>query len=155
MQTEETTEAAQYTEAEVSAYVEKYRAAVKQVEELRLKVRAGFEGLPTLEDKFKFVLELGYDFLDEDGWYCGHLELEDGTEISLYDDFYWERHETRDISWFFDEMYRTFADKYLYGEELKAAMLANYTEILNQDTPHATVVRDLLEQGTGKATFDW
>lgn len=155
LQTQEETATPQFTEVEVSAYVEKYKHAVKQVEQLRERVRIGFNGLPTLEDKFKFVLELGADFLDEDRSYCGHLQTESGEEISLYDDFYWERHETRDISYFFDEMYYTFADGYLYGDELKKAMLANYIEILNQDTKHAVIVRDFLERGIGEATFDW
>lgn len=155
MQTEETTAAPQLTEVEVSAYVEKYRAAVEQVERLREKVRLAFKELPTLEDKFKFVLELGTEFLDDDYWYCSHLETAEGEEISLYDDFYWERHETRNISYFLDELYYTYANEYLHGEKLKEALLANYIEILNQDTKHAVIVRDFLEQGIGEATFDW
>lgn len=158
MQTQEGTATPQLTEVEVSAYLEKYRAALREVEQLRQNVRVGFDNLPTLEDKFKFVLEFGSEFLDVDDHYCPHeLQLEDGYELCLYDDFFWEKYETKDLSDFFADMYYSFVNEDLcVNQSVRVAfMVENYTEVLNHNNKHAALVRHMLSQGIGRATYNW
>lgn len=141
--------------SEVSAVIEQFRAAIEQAANLKQQIRNAYDKLETTEDKFLFVLNLGFDFLDRDHCYCPHLSLDDGTEITMYDDFYWERYETKELDDFYDELYQSKTGKYLGGKELVAALMADHIGFLNQDTPASLVIRDLLENGTGVARYDW
>lgn len=154
MQAQKTTAVSKYTETEISAYVEKYRAAVKAADDLKETVFDVYMSLPSLEQKFRFVLDNGIGFLKEERWYCPHVRTSEG-EVSMYDDLYWERRETNEI----DVMYEMILDQMEFDENDDSDyddMLANrYAEMLKQDSPPAAILRDMLEKGIGRATFDW
>ncbi|MNC07918.1 hypothetical protein D3C75_554830 [compost metagenome] len=140
--------------SEAHVVLEQYRAAVKAAESLKGQVFDLYKALPTLEEKFRFVLDNGSDFLKEENWYCPHVRTSEG-EVSMYDDLYWERRETNDI----DVLYEMILDNMEFAEDDESDyddMLANrYVEMLNQDSPPAAVLRDMLKQGIGRATHDW
>ena len=134
----------------------RYQQTMADAAELQTEVFNTFNGLETLEERFKMVLEFGTDFLGSQGYYCEHLELEDGTEISLYDDLHWEKYETKTLRELLSKLVETHTGKYLWkADEIQAALLADPAGALNQDTPSAAVVRDFLDKAIAEATFDW
>lgn len=79
------------------------------------------------------------DFLKKDGYYhtC--------EGVSLYDELYWERHETLSLSDVFDWVHDDFDEE--------AGGLAEFIKI--SDKPRIKVFRDLLLNNIGSATYDW
>lgn len=134
----------------------RYQRTMADAVALKAEVLATFVGLEAVEDKFKMVLEFGYDFLGSYGSYCEHLELEDGSGISLYDDLYWEKYETKSLHSLFCTLAETHTGKYLWkDDEIRAALLADHIGAINQDTPAAVIARDFLEKAISEATFNW
>lgn len=141
---------------------EQYKVAKQQVAELEGQLWDAFMGLETIEEKFKMVLEHGDDFLGEDSSYCPHVDLADGTEISMYDDLYWERRETKTLTELFstlsdaDELARGPDEPYVWEDEaVRARLLETYVVAINLDIPVAAIIRDMLESGLRAGTWDW
>jgi pyridoxine 5'-phosphate synthase PdxJ len=134
----------------------RYQRTLADAANVEVEVRAAYAALETIEERFKMVLEFGSDYLGSDSYYCGHVELEDGTEVSLYDDLYWEKYETKTMYELMAKVAETHTGKYVWQkDEVRAALLNDYECALNQDTPAAAVLRDFLELGLNEATYNW
>ncbi len=90
--------------------------------------------------KLAVYRELGSGWMGEDAWYTGSIP---GSRVSLYDDFYWDRHETKYL-----EDIEKFVKDYFEGED--------FDEYLETSDGHRVLVfRDMLENCIGEATHDW
>jgi len=140
--------------SEAHVVLEQYRAAVSTAADLESQVFKIFMALPSLEEKLKFVIDNGFEFLKEEGWYCPRVRTSAG-EVSLYDDLYWERRETNSLDriyeMIFDDMEGPDVDDMSYDEMLVAC----HAQMVNHDSPAAAILRDMLTQGIGYATHDW
>lgn len=141
---------------------EQYKQVKGQLAELEGQLWGAFMRLDTIEEKFKMVLEHGDAFLSEDGCYCPHIELANGTEVSMCDDLYWERRETKDLTELLstlqdaDELQRDPGEPYAWEDEaVRARLLENYVVAINLDIPVAAIIRDMLESGLRAGTWDW
>lgn len=93
-----------------------------------------------LESKIKLALvdcDLLVNLLGKDLSYCGV------DNISLYDELYWERYETKTI----EELIEYTLDDVEDGDE------EDY--LLTSDSPRAVIIRDMLNNNIGTAIFDW
>lgn len=134
----------------------RYQHTLADAASIKSEVLATFIALEAIEDKFKMVLTFGTEFLGSYGSYCEHLELADGSEISLYDDLNWEKYETKSLHALFCTLVESHTGKYLWRpEEIRAELLLDHVGAINQDTPAAVITRDFLDKGISEATFDW
>lgn len=101
----------------------------------------------TFKEQLAVYRELGDGFMKEEDYFTGSLV---GNNISLYDDFYWERHETQHLSDIEDRV----RDHYFYS--YPDATTEGYDEFLehSMDTK-AQVARSMIEDCIGRATHDW
>lgn len=127
----------------VNAQLEKFAEVQAAVVAASAAIVEGWK-LLTLEEKLAMVIKHG-DSLDDA---LGHLGWYTGTFGSLYDDFYWERHQTMTVSQVFDMTRERMNSK--DGADLIAEIIAG------KDTgPRASVLCDMLEKGIGRAEHDW
>lgn len=101
----------------------------------------------TLKEKLVIILgnngELFDDVLRYESDYTG-------TSGSLYDDFYWDRRETKELSSVKDHVLENLED--LTGDETPEE-LADI--IINSDCDRCDVLRDMVSKGIGSACHDW
>lgn len=133
---------------------EQYKQAKEVTERLASQLYSAFMSLETVEEKFKLVLDYGDEFLREERYYCPHIRLKDGSEVSLYDDLYVERHQTLALDSLTEDLLSDLEVEWDDSDE-KAMILKVYVEAINQDTPAAAIVRDMLKQGIRSGRWDW
>lgn len=137
--------------------LEQYRQAKSVADELASKMYEAFMATPTLEEKFKLVLEYGDEFLREEGYYCPHVRTSKG-EVCLYDDLYVERHQTLTVEELLDCLYDD-CDFINWDaediEDIEAQQLEHAAATINQDTARAAILRDMLSKGLRAGTHDW
>lgn len=138
----------------LSTLITEYNEAAANLATMKSRVASEYEKLQPLE-QFKLVIDLGADFLGREIYYCPHLTLADGTEVSLYDDLYWEKYETKNIMELIEGAYEDFTGKWVTRAELCDALQSCYVEVFNQDTAKAAVLRDMIQQGIGSGKHDW
>lgn len=109
---------------------------------------------PTIEEKFKLVLEYGDDFLREECYYCPHVRTSKG-EVSLYDDLYVERHQTLTIEELLDCLYDDCEFINWDADDIEAQQVEHAAATINQDTGRAAILRDMLSKGLRAGTHDW
>lgn len=144
--------------SEAHVILQQYRDAIQAAEGLKEQVLDIYLKLPSIKEKLLFVLENGFDFLQEESWYCPHVRLKSGREVSLYDDLYWERRETNTLDNLFEHISDNLEEIEIDWDEVEdanQAMLMHVDEILELDTPSVVIVKDMLSKGIGRATFDW
>lgn len=134
--------------------LEQYRQAKSVADELASKMYEAFMATPTLEEKFKLVLECGDEFLREEGYYCPHVRTSKG-EVCLYDDLYVERHQTLTVEELLDCLYDDFDLIDWDAEDIEAQQIKHAAAAVNQDTARAAILRDMLNKGIRAGTFDW
>lgn len=142
--------------------LEEYKLAVAHMAEMQSQVLAAFLALDSIEDRLNMVLEFGYDYLSKDNWYTGpdSADLPAGMDISLYDDLYWEKYETKDLDdWYSritDDLVDLFGIKYEWSTVCHQRVVAeNVDKVMALETPAAYVLRDFLKQGIGAADYNW
>lgn len=132
------------------------------MQELKSQLFSHYMSLGTTDEKLRFVLDYGSDFLGVDHWYSGGRH-----GISLYDALYWERYETKTL----DDLLEFLVDDFDEDEEEEEEEAVEATEpffslaknaeedwlfkAIHTDKPRALVVRDFLDGGIGSATHDW
>lgn len=132
---------------------EEYKQAKEATDRLASQLYSEFMSLKTIEEKFKLAYEYGTDYLREQGWYCPHVRTSEG-EVSMYDDMYIERHQTIQLDDLISDMLSDLEVEWDHDND-KAMFESVYVEAINQDTPLAAVVRDMLDNGIRSGTFDW
>lgn len=135
--------------------LDQYKQATEVARDLASQMYAIFMSTPTLEEKFKLVLQYGDAFLREEGYYCPHVRLSNGKEVSLYDDLYIERHQTLTLETMVECIYDDYADIDWDSEDTLAQQIAHAGAVVNQDTTNAAILRDMLSKGIRSGTFDW
>ena len=133
-----------------------------------------FSGLP-LSQKAYVVLTQDHEYLKEDPYYCGHVcvleddgdgETVEGSEVSLYDDLYWERHQTFTTKSILDSALDDWTDQVgkrvrfdgdleKYQQARKDQIAEFCTELEKAHGADAAVARDLLGSNIKEVTFDW
>lgn len=145
---------------EVITVLEQYRTALATVAELREQVLAVYKQLPDTASRLRFVLENGFDFLTKESWYCPRVRDKNGREVSLHDDLYWERRETNDIH----NLVECISDNLIDAgidvdwdevEDLNKLFIEHAEAVLAMNHPAAVILKDMLDEGIGEATFDW
>lgn len=134
--------------------LEQYKAAKEVADGLASQLFAAFMSTDTVEEKFKLVLEYGDEFLNEEGYYCPHVRA-NGSEVSLYDDLWVERHQTLTLEQLIESLYDDFDGIDWDSEDFLAQQIAHADVAVNQDTAAAAILRDMLENGIRAGTFDW
>lgn len=123
-----------------------YKEAVNVSDKALHAVRDEFIALP-LEQKLVLVLgEQGILFdsiLLSDSYYSQ-------SSISLYDDFSWDRYETKDLSDIIETVLENMAD--LTDDETPEELAAL---IMADGGDRCEVLKDMLNKNLGKATNDW
>lgn len=125
-----------------------YSAALAGPAKAAQELRAAFEGL-TLKEKLVIILgdngSLFDDVLHYDSDYTGGP-----GNVSLYDDFYWERRETKDLSDIVESTVDDMED--LTGDETPEEL----AELILADTGcKSSTLRDMVAKNIGKACHDW
>jgi hypothetical protein len=105
-----------------------------------------FKGL-TLKEKLVIILGTDGELFDSVLRYESDYT---GTSGSLYDDFYWDRRETKELSSVKDHVLDNLDD--LTGDETPEELAEI---ILNSDDDRCDVLRDMVNKGIGKACHDW
>lgn len=141
---------------------EEYKQSLARAAELEAQVLASFTALDSIEDRLKMVLKFGYAYLSKDNWYTGpdQDDLPEGTDISLYDDLYWEKYETKDLDdWYSritDDLSEQFGIKFEWSTGVYQRAVAEHIDkVMELQTPAAFVLRDFLRKGIGSADFNW
>lgn len=95
-------------------------------------------------------------YANSDNWYCGPDGHRD--KVSLHDDFYWDRNETKDFS----EILEFAIDEYLDQHEEPPTdydLVVETDEFWNwvatSENPKALVTMDFVENCLAEATHDW
>lgn len=135
----------------IDAYIE----SLKVPNLLATKIREEFDKLSLLQKLTELCQGPGrsgvYDnILSEDESYTG-------TSGSLYDDFYWDRRETKSLSSVI-LFTLTRLDTVVGGEtpEQLAMLILKGLDSPNRTTrDRCSVVIDMVEKGIGQATHDW
>lgn len=123
--------------------IEKQKAPQAEATALKHLIQAKFKELD-FKGKLAVYRELGSDWMGEETYYTGNIP---GSRVSLYDDFYWERHETKSL----DEIEDFVSDH--FQDEDEEGDFDEYLETSDHD--RARVFRDMLENCIGEATYDW
>lgn len=134
--------------------LEQYKQAKSVADGLASQLYMAFMSTNTVEEKFKLILEYGDEFLREEGYYCPHVRTSDG-EVSLYDDLWVQRHQTLTLEQLVEGVYDDFDGIDWDSEDYLAQQIAQAGAAVNQDTPAAAVLRDMLNNGIRAGTFDW
>jgi len=129
--------------------IDTYKATLAGPAKAALELRIAFEGL-TLKEKLVIIVAdkdcIFDDVLHYDSCYTGPCT----NRVSLYDDFYWDRREDRELSGLVEQTLEDMDG--LTGDETPEEL----AEILMaSDTSRAMVIRDLVEMNIGKACHDW
>ena len=121
-------------------------------------IGAVLEFLQNKENPLKergIVLANAGAYANSENWYTG-TNL--GPNVSLYDDFFWERHETRT----FNEILEQTIDHYIDFHEglgVDYDLVVETDEfwdwVATSDEPHAKVTKDFVENALAEATHDW
>lgn len=161
-------------EIPVNEHQPAYQAAVDAQNQLSAAMREWFSGL-LLSQKAYVVMNQDHDYLGEDTWYCGHVtELVDdgdgfpvkGGEVSLYDDLFWERNQTKHTADILDDAFSEWLDSKglrpafngdleKYKEERNNLCAEFCADIENALGAHAAVARDMLNNNIKLGIFDW
>lgn len=111
------------------------------------ELRKAFEAL-TLPEKMVIICGDGDNLFDEvlhsDRWYTGP------GNVSLYDDFYWDRYETKTLSEVFDRVTDNLEES--TGDETAEELAAL---IMADEGAKAQTLRDMVERNIGKARHEW
>lgn len=95
------------------------------------------------EGKLKAFRELGSDFMGEESDFTGSSV--GGGQVSLYDDFHWDRHQTKTL----EDIYEYVRDYYEGADE-------DFDEyVKNSDDSRARTFRAMLNACIGSAIYDW
>lgn len=128
-------------------------AAAMYAKEAELAQQA-FGALP-IEKRLELALSADGSYLDKVLAYETYYSGSDaGANVSLYDDFNWDRHETRDLS----DIVESVCDNLesATGEEETLVELAPaILEAAKNGEPRASVLVNMLERGIGRACHDW
>ena len=111
----------------------------KELEGVSKLLAEGFNKLE-LKDKIKCLIQDSQtvvSFLGTDSYYTGC------EDVSLYDDLYWQRYETRTLADILDMAIDDCEDE----DEVEF--------ILTSNEACCVVVRDMLNNGIGTARFEW
>ena len=132
------------THADLSAYF----ASLELQKELGKNLLAWFKGL-SLSEKCYYAAIHPVDFLKHDTYYCPA-----DRNVSLYDDLYWERYETKDLSYIFE-----LASESWEGWDVEKVDQDNWCEsaaaLPTMEGSKAAVLRDMLENCLKSARYDW
>lgn len=128
-------------------------AAAMAAKEAEL-ARQAFDALP-IEKRLELALSSDGYYLDkvlaDETYYSGNSA---GANVSLCDDFYWERHETRNLSDIVESVCDNLEEA--TGDEESLVELAPaILEAAKNGEPRASVLIDMLERGIGHACHDW
>jgi hypothetical protein len=128
--------------------IETYTAALAGPAKAAYELRTAFEGL-TLKEKLVIVLGdkdcIFDDVLHYDSDYTGGP-----GNVSLYDDFYWDRRETKELSEIIEYTLESLDG--LTGDETPEEL----AEILIADKGcRSLTLRDMVQKNIGKACHDW
>lgn len=123
-----------------------YKEAVNVSDKALQAVQAEFKALP-LEQKLVLVLGkqgiLFDSILLSDAYYSV-------SNVSLYDDFSWDRYETKDLSDIVETVVENLGD--LTDDETPEELAAI---IMADEGDRCEVLKDMLNNNLGKATHDW
>lgn len=132
----------------MQALINVYAAALAGPAKAARELRAAFEGL-TLKEKLVIIVgesgALFDDVLHYDSDYTGGP-----GNVSLYDDFYWERRETKELS---DIVESTLEDMEGVTGDESPEELADM--ILADEGCKSSTLRDMVQKNIGKACHDW
>lgn len=121
------------------------------LEDLRKAALLGYEELTTPE-KIVFILTEDHSFLNSDAYFSGSDVGH--RDVSLYDDFYWERYETN----YTIDLLSNYMDNFP-GWDQRAPVEQSFRPfaewLVEQDNPKAATLVYLVEQGVKEATHDW
>lgn len=118
----------------------------QQLNEVDQVIKIEFKKAPFAE-KLKMFRELGSSFMSDEG-YFNNNDVE-GARVSLYDDFHWDRYESKTL----EDIYESTSDHYSYHYRDDGLGLDDYLETSPDAKPR--VFRSLLNNCIGIATNDW
>lgn len=106
----------------------------------------------TTPEKIVFIMTEDHGFLETDQWFSGSAVGH--RDVSLYDDFYWERHQTNST---FD-LLTNHMDNWPendYDKPFQEQALDYANWLVEQEDSKAATLVHLAENGIREATYDW